>query len=258
MRFSLRLVVLTLVLCLVVSLVGNAYLAIQYHYSSRHLDEDHAVRYPAIVKNNTYMYHEHMPRSLNQSRFSLNNTIKDNFIHASSINSTINERHSSNLSLSPNEFKYFRKIFSIDSSKSLETEQFTILTMTYKRPSLLKILIPHYCSTGPRLHKILIIWNDIDTDIPQELKQITCEVQLHFIVSKENKLTNRFIPYQEIETQGVCVCTYTYCHSNKTPPCNTLKCILFFNVAVFCIDDDRKITHEDLIFAFQSWQVCDI
>ena len=103
--------------------------------------------------------------------------------------------------LSKNELKYFRALFG-PSSVPLDKEQFTILTMTYKRPKLLQILIPHYCSCGERLHKIVIVWNDIESDIPQYLRDIECEVILEFIIAKENKLTNRFIPYSQIETEG--------------------------------------------------------
>lgn len=203
MKFSLRVVVLTLAFCLVVSLVVNGYLSIQYHhYSNLYQHKDHTKEHLAIVRNSTYHKHE----SFTQNHQELANTTTtegDLTLRSSSNSTTVKQHDFSNVSLSPNEFKFFRKIFSVGSSKTLETEQFTILTMTYKRPSLLMMLIPHYCSTGSRLHKIIIIWNDIDTDIPQELRRLTCDVQLDFIVSKENKLTNRFIPYQEIETEGM-------------------------------------------------------
>ena len=86
----------------------------------------------------------------------------------------------------------------------LNTEQFTIVIMTYKRASLLRIIIPHYCAiASSKLHKIVLIWNDIGTvDIPNDIKHLLCSVPLVLIKSKENKLTNRYIPYSEIETDG--------------------------------------------------------
>ena len=85
----------------------------------------------------------------------------------------------------------------------LNTEQFTIVIMTYKRVSLLRIIIPHYCAiTSTKLHKIVIIWNDIGTDIPNDIEHQSCSVPLVLIKSKKNKLTNRYIPYSEIETDG--------------------------------------------------------
>ena len=62
-------------------------------------------------------------------------------------------------------------------------------------------LIPHYCSTGKYLDKVIIIWNDVETIIPQDLLDFKCEVPLVYVHSKENKLTNRFIPYPEIKTE---------------------------------------------------------
>ena len=99
------------------------------------------------------------------------------------------------------EVKFFNKIFG-RTTLPPELEQFTIVMMTYKRAKLLRTIVPHYCTTGEKLQKILIIWNDLEEDVPQDLKEIECEVKLQFIISKENKLTNRFIPYSEIETDG--------------------------------------------------------
>ena len=99
--------------------------------------------------------------------------------------------------------KYFYQIFSsVNNSYDLETEQFTIVILTFKRVTLLWTLIPHYCSTGKYLDKVIIIWNDVETIIPQDLLDFKCEVPLVYIHSKENKLTNRFIPYPEIKTDG--------------------------------------------------------
>lgn len=96
---------------------------------------------------------------------------------------------------------YFWRIFR-QRVDDLKAEKFTILIMTYKRASILKNTIPHYCSAGPSLHKVLIIWNDLSTQVPEDLKRIRCgQSKLEFIASKENKLTNRFIPYKEIETE---------------------------------------------------------
>lgn len=120
--------------------------------------------------------------------------------------------------------RFFHQMFS-NHNIDLDTEQFTIVIMTYKRVKLLQTLIPHYCRTGKYLNKIVIIWNDVDSSIPQDLLEYNCEVSLVYIKPKKNRLTNRFILYPEIETD-----------------------------AIFFIDDDRKLLHEDVVFAFQSWQ----
>ena len=97
--------------------------------------------------------------------------------------------------------RFFDQMFS-NHHIDLDTEQFTIVIMTYKRVKLLQTLIPHYCSTGKYLNKIIIIWNDVETSIPRDLSEYNCEVSLVYIKPKQNKLTNRFIVYPEIETDG--------------------------------------------------------
>ena len=97
--------------------------------------------------------------------------------------------------------RFFHQMFS-NHNIDLDTEQFTIVIMTYKRVKLLQTLIPHYCRTGKYLNKIVIIWNDVDSSIPQDLLEYNCEVSLVYIKPKKNRLTNRFILYPEIETDG--------------------------------------------------------
>ena len=98
----------------------------------------------------------------------------------------------------------FNRIF-VNPSIDLSTEQFTIVILTYKRVALLRMVIPHYCDTGSKLHKVVVIWNDVGTSIPNDIENHSCAVPLVFIKSKENKLTNRFIPYPEVETDGMFV-----------------------------------------------------
>ena len=105
--------------------------------------------------------------------------------------------------------KYFKKIFTT-SLTDIYSEQFTILIMTYKRTSILQHTIPHYCSTGAALQKIIIVWNNVGSDIPTVLTDIKCAAKLVFIKSKQNKLTNRFIPYNEIQTEGTYFLIYCY------------------------------------------------
>ena len=113
-----------------------------------------------------------------------------------------NVSNSSNKSQDTLSLEYFNEIFR-DQAINLETEQFTIVIMTYKRAALLRTLIPHYCGTGKYLDKVLIVWNDVGTEIPRDIAGHECDVPLKFLISKSNKLTNRFIPYMEIETKGM-------------------------------------------------------
>ena len=77
----------------------------------------------------------------------------------------------------------------------------TMVMLTYKRERLLTFLLNHYCKVKS-LHKIIVIWNEVDRRIPDDVLVIRedCLVDLLFIQAKVNKLTNRFRPRPEIET----------------------------------------------------------
>lgn len=80
-------------------------------------------------------------------------------------------------------------------------ERCTLLMLTFNRTQMLPRILTHYCKI-PFLQKILVIWNDVNNTIPTDVTDIgrVCNSELKFIISKENKLTNRFIPRSEIET----------------------------------------------------------
>ena len=104
------------------------------------------------------------------------------------------------LAMDPHLTLYFSKIFH---SKPIdEREKFTIIIMTYKREKILPDLLLHYCKTK-YLHKIVVIWNDVGTQIPGSILNVAneCQVILQFIKETENKVTNRFKPRPEIETE---------------------------------------------------------
>lgn len=77
-----------------------------------------------------------------------------------------------------------------------------MVMLTFKREEVLPRVLKHYCKVGV-LQRILVIWNDVvNTTVPQSLRDLnsTCTADLRFIVSEENKLTNRYLPRKEIET----------------------------------------------------------
>ena len=82
-----------------------------------------------------------------------------------------------------------------------ETNKFTIVMLTYKRVKTLPSLLLNYCQTK-YLSKIIVIWNDVGAKIPQSILQVNdqCAVPVVFIEETKNKLTNRFKPRTEIET----------------------------------------------------------
>ena len=96
--------------------------------------------------------------------------------------------------------RYVTKIFRQDSVN--ENAKFTMVMLTYKRTKVLPKLLLHYCQVK-QLHKLLVVWNDVGAQIPQDILALTnkCGVVLQFIQEKENKLTNRFKPRPEIETE---------------------------------------------------------
>lgn len=101
---------------------------------------------------------------------------------------------------------YYKQLF-VPRGHSLERERLTLVMLTYKREDLIPRVTRHYCSMTESIESIIVIWNDIGTSIPPSLLQLECEVKLKFIISKENKLTNRFLPREEITTEGgLCVC----------------------------------------------------
>lgn len=78
----------------------------------------------------------------------------------------------------------------------------TMVMLTYSREKILKFLLNHYCKVRS-LHKIIVIWNNVNKSIPDdilEVKERCGSPDLLFIRENENKLTNRFKPRAEIET----------------------------------------------------------
>ena len=96
--------------------------------------------------------------------------------------------------------RYAAKIFSKPDT-DLENEKFTIVMTTYKRNEILQKVLNHHCKTT-QLDKIIVIWNNVGTPVPDFLLNIStsCAVPLKFIEETENKLTRRFKPRPEIET----------------------------------------------------------
>ena len=95
---------------------------------------------------------------------------------------------------------YSSRIFR--SPVDLEREKFTIVMMTYRRYKALKFLVKHYCRV-PSLDRIVVVWNDLETAVSKEqlLEDADCSsVPILLSISKENKLTNRYLPREEIKT----------------------------------------------------------
>ncbi|KAL2712257.1 exostosin-2 [Vespula squamosa] len=106
-----------------------------------------------------------------------------------------------------------------------KTRGFTAVILTYDRLELLFILINKIVKV-PSLSKVLVIWNNQQKDPPHSSRWPKLTKPLKVIQTKENKLSNRFYPYDEIETE-----------------------------AVLSIDDDIiMLTTDEVEFAYEVWR----
>ena len=106
-----------------------------------------------------------------------------------------------------------------------KSQGFTAVILTYDRVESLFTLIQKL-SIVPSLAKILVIWNN-QKKLPPNLSSFPkISKPLKVIQTKANKLSNRFYPYPDIETE-----------------------------AVLTIDDDiTMLTSDELDFGFEVWR----
>ena len=101
---------------------------------------------------------------------------------------------------------------------------FTAVVLTYDRVSMLFRVLKQV-DKAPSLAKIVVVWNNVDKRPPPvtEWPELTKHVEV--VEMKANKLTNRFFPYNEIETE-----------------------------AIFSLDGDIvMLTADEIQFAFEVW-----
>ncbi|XP_063050071.1 exostosin-2, partial [Engraulis encrasicolus] len=79
---------------------------------------------------------------------------------------------------------------------------FTAVILTYDRiESLFRVITE--ISKVPSLAKLLVVWNNQNKSPPEESLWPKVAVPLKVVRTKENKLSNRFFPFAEIETEAV-------------------------------------------------------
>ncbi|RXN21604.1 exostosin-2 [Labeo rohita] len=102
---------------------------------------------------------------------------------------------------------------------------FTAVVLTYDRiESLFRVITE--ISKVPSLAKLLVVWNNQNKSPPEESLWPKVAVPLKVVRTKENKLSNRFFPFDEIETE-----------------------------AVLAIDDDIiMLTSDELQFGYEVWR----
>ncbi|CAM9463256.1 unnamed protein product [Lampetra fluviatilis] len=105
------------------------------------------------------------------------------------------------------------------------SQGFTAVVLTYDRVESLFRVITEIAKT-PSLSKVLVVWNNQNKSPPAEPLWPRITVPLKVVQTTENKLSNRFFPYEEIETE-----------------------------AVLAIDDDIiMLTPDELQFGYEVWR----
>ncbi|CAL4133964.1 unnamed protein product, partial [Meganyctiphanes norvegica] len=106
-----------------------------------------------------------------------------------------------------------------------ENMGFTAVILTYDRLESLFQVIQTMVQV-PSLAKVLVVWNNQKKPPPQVSMLPKINVPLKVIQTRENKLSNRFYPYEEIETE-----------------------------AILAIDDDiNMMTADEFEFGYQVWR----
>lgn len=105
------------------------------------------------------------------------------------------------------------------------SQGFTAVVLTYDRVESLFSLIQKLVK-APSLNKVLVVWNNQRKAPPHPSMWPKIGKPLKVIQTKENKLSNRFYPYEEIETE-----------------------------AILTIDDDIvMLTADELEFGYEVWR----
>ncbi|GAB6018668.1 hypothetical protein CHUAL_000344 [Chamberlinius hualienensis] len=115
------------------------------------------------------------------------------------------------------------KEFSEALGGNVPREQFTIVMLTYEREAVLVNSLQRLYGL-PHLNKVIVVWNS--AKLPSEdLRWPDIGVPIHVIKAKKNSLNNRFLAYDEIETE-----------------------------AVLSVDDDAHLRHDEIMFGFRVWR----
>ncbi|GAB6024022.1 Exostoses (Multiple)-like 3 [Chamberlinius hualienensis] len=106
-----------------------------------------------------------------------------------------------------------------------KSQGFTAVVLTYDRLDSLFQVIQNVVK-APSLAKVLVVWNNQNKSPPQASMWPKINKPLKVVQTSENRLSNRFYPYDEIETE-----------------------------AILAIDDDIvMLTPDELEFGFEVWR----
>jgi hypothetical protein len=119
-------------------------------------------------------------------------------------NVSINPKHKSKIELTKLcAWNVDRMRLRLPLPSTVNERQFTIVILTFDRAKSLVDSLNHY-GRFRNVRRILVIWNDVNTTIPQHLfgRPTTYKVPVVFIQAETNRLRNRFMQRKEIDTQG--------------------------------------------------------
>ncbi|XP_022091151.1 exostosin-like 3 [Acanthaster planci] len=103
-------------------------------------------------------------------------------------------------------------------------EQFTVIIMTYDREPQLITLLSRLQGL-PYMNKVLIVWNHPKPP-SSYAKWPKQRVPMQIILQAKNSMNNRFLPFDEIETDAI----------------------------LFLDDDVHRLTHDEIDLAFRVWR----
>lgn len=102
-------------------------------------------------------------------------------------------------------------------------EQFTVVMLTYEREEVLMNSLERLNGL-PYLNKVVVVWNS--PKLPSDdLLWPDIGVPIVVVRTEKNSLNNRFLPWDEIETE-----------------------------AILSIDDDAHLRHDEIMFGFRVWR----
>ncbi|XP_033121610.1 exostosin-like 3 [Anneissia japonica] len=115
------------------------------------------------------------------------------------------------------------KEFQEEIGGNVPREQFTIVMLTYEREKVLMTALERLVGL-PYLNKVVVVWNSPEPP-SDDLLWPQIHVPIKVIKTKKNSLNNRFLPYDEIDTE-----------------------------AILSIDDDAHLRHDEMLFGFRVWR----
>lgn len=114
--------------------------------------------------------------------------------------------------------------FSRDLGGDWPSEQFTVVLLTYERTQMLLKTLERFRGM-PYVNKYLIVWNSVNRPPTADIAWPDMGAPLVVLNVKRNSLNNRFLPFDQIETD-----------------------------AILSLDDDSPLRQDEIIFAFRVWR----